>query len=337
MDTYITKQGDTLGAIAKKYGVGINNITGYRSGNPNVIGIGEKLTIQKPTKPINNNPATDYSSIVKNATNVSPETPQSTAYTLLGNKITAANTALSTADNGLKNIRTTSYNNAYKNSGLDKIKINITSLDNKILQKRQSRDEAIFQASTDPGFSMAELTGMQSKIARRANSEINNLIGERNSLAGNYNTGLQEVGRIAGNASNDALQNYTSARNNLTGLTDQAKTYQSMLMDALKQKQLTNYENKQIEIGLIKANAAKTKAVKYGSAKAKGWKLATDPVSGTGLYWYNASGQTRALSQADKKNLGFDVASTTVPSLYNTPASSPPWYSRLYNFFSGNK
>jgi len=44
--TYKVQSGDTLSAIAKKYGVSISDITGYRSGNPNLIYPDEVLTIK---------------------------------------------------------------------------------------------------------------------------------------------------------------------------------------------------------------------------------------------------------------------------------------------------
>jgi LysM repeat protein len=44
--TYNVQAGDTLSAIAGRYGVSIEQITGYRSGNPNLIYPGETLTIQ---------------------------------------------------------------------------------------------------------------------------------------------------------------------------------------------------------------------------------------------------------------------------------------------------
>lgn len=43
--TYVVKAGDTLSKIAKQFGVPMSSITGYKSGNPNLIRTGEKLTI----------------------------------------------------------------------------------------------------------------------------------------------------------------------------------------------------------------------------------------------------------------------------------------------------
>ena len=45
MATYKVKSGDTLGKIAKQYGVKYQDITGYRSGNPDLIYPGEVLNI----------------------------------------------------------------------------------------------------------------------------------------------------------------------------------------------------------------------------------------------------------------------------------------------------
>lgn len=42
---YTVKSGDTLSSIAAKYGVSVSAISGYRSGNPNVIYAGEVLTV----------------------------------------------------------------------------------------------------------------------------------------------------------------------------------------------------------------------------------------------------------------------------------------------------
>ena len=43
--TYTVKSGDTLGAIASKFGTNVGSISGFRSGNPNLIFPGEVLTI----------------------------------------------------------------------------------------------------------------------------------------------------------------------------------------------------------------------------------------------------------------------------------------------------
>lgn len=44
---YTVRSGDTLSGIAARYGVSMNAVTGYRSGDPNKIYVGEVLTIRK--------------------------------------------------------------------------------------------------------------------------------------------------------------------------------------------------------------------------------------------------------------------------------------------------
>ena len=48
--TYTVKAGDTLSLIARQFGVAYTGITGYRSGNPNLIYPGEVLTIPNQTQ-----------------------------------------------------------------------------------------------------------------------------------------------------------------------------------------------------------------------------------------------------------------------------------------------
>lgn len=43
--SYTVKSGDTLSQIAQNYGIGVSDISGYKSGNPNLIYPGEKLTL----------------------------------------------------------------------------------------------------------------------------------------------------------------------------------------------------------------------------------------------------------------------------------------------------
>ena len=42
---YVVRRGDTLSSIAARYGTSWRHISGFRSGNPNVIYVGERLTI----------------------------------------------------------------------------------------------------------------------------------------------------------------------------------------------------------------------------------------------------------------------------------------------------
>lgn len=57
---YQVREGDTLSQIASNYGVGIDAISGYSSGDPNKIGVGENLSINTPeATPVNRINAAD--------------------------------------------------------------------------------------------------------------------------------------------------------------------------------------------------------------------------------------------------------------------------------------
>lgn len=60
LKTYQVRQGDTLSQIASNYGVGLDAISGYASGDPNKIGVGENLSINTPDPaPVNRINAAD--------------------------------------------------------------------------------------------------------------------------------------------------------------------------------------------------------------------------------------------------------------------------------------
>lgn len=56
--TYTVKAGDTLSGIAAQYGTTSKNITGYASGDPNLIRAGEQLTIGSPAPSLPTTPST---------------------------------------------------------------------------------------------------------------------------------------------------------------------------------------------------------------------------------------------------------------------------------------
>lgn len=57
---YTVKPGDTLSKVASQYGVNVSDITGYASGDPNKIGVGENLKVMtRDIPPVNTVAATD--------------------------------------------------------------------------------------------------------------------------------------------------------------------------------------------------------------------------------------------------------------------------------------
>lgn len=80
--SYVVKNGDSLSKIAAAMGVDINSISGYRSGNPNLIYAGEVLSVKKPqAAPATANEVTDTSqanAYINGAQNTDFQTASST-------------------------------------------------------------------------------------------------------------------------------------------------------------------------------------------------------------------------------------------------------------------
>lgn len=123
--TYTVKPGDTLSKIASQYGTDIGSVTGYKSGDPNKIGVGEVLTIGgQKTAPAN---TIDAGNLGQTPYKTPPVVPQ-TGYAGL---ITSANSAITsitpTVDKGQADIKAkydrlgdlpTEQANSYKTEGV---------------------------------------------------------------------------------------------------------------------------------------------------------------------------------------------------------------------------
>ncbi len=137
-------------------------------------------------------------------------------------------TGLKTAQDGLTNFQTDTYNKHYGESGLDNIKTQLASKDAEITAEKQKRDESISKTRKNPYYSAANITGESSEIERLANSNINNLIEERNNLAGSYNSGLDEVAKKVAMEAADKQQEVDKYKYNLGSLQQQLSDYQNV-------------------------------------------------------------------------------------------------------------
>lgn len=335
--TYTVKSGDTLSAIAKNAGVGISDISGYKSGDPNKIGVGEVLTIAPAKSNANTTAAQGYASTVKDALGGSTDSSSTTApkddyLDTLRTSISSAQKTVSDAAASLAGLKTKAYNDAYASSGLADTKTKIADLDTSISDKKAARDAAVAKVRGNPNLSAALLTGTVAKLTDKYNNDINNDIADRNSLAGEYNTGLTEIGTKVANQTGDAETAYKTANDALTALTSNAKDYQSTLTDALKQSDTKDYQDQELAIALMNAQTNASKAANGGTDAA--WKLAISPLTGKPIYWYNSNGETKPLTAADLAAAsGQAPVDTSAPSndtSVEAPATdSAPWYSRL--------
>lgn len=300
MATYTVKSGDTLSGIAKNLGVQMSDITGFKSGNPNKIYSGENLSIGGTPK------SNEYVGAVKESLGGSSSTasPQEDYLTGLRTKIDNAQKEVDTSSQALKNLRTNTYNTAYTNAGLDGIKKNISDIDNVIATKKAERDAQIAKVRNNPGLSAALLTGTVKKTADAYNNEINNLVGQRNTYANEYNSGLTKIDREVSNTVGDAEALYNAALKSLSGLTTNAKDYQTNLIDTLKYNSDKDYKDKSLEVAMMNAKANQERAAKTGSSVGSGsdsYSLSINPLTGLPQFWYSKKGQINPLTDQQKE------------------------------------
>lgn len=158
----------------------------------------------------------------------------------------------------MKGIQTETYNKEYEAKGLGEKKAQITNLDNQIAQAKAMRDEALNKLRTNPGLSSAQMTGQAKKIADFQNATINNLIEQRNGVAGEYNSTLDEIDKIVSRTAGDALTEYEYYSGLYGKANDQLTEYQKTLREQLKDEQgQSNWERElaqALEIAQMKSD-----------------------------------------------------------------------------------
>ena len=335
---YTVKKGDRLSEIAKQLGVKTSDITGYKSGNPDLIYPGETLTIGSggsggsdffglddksegaikdgkildPTgnwRDVNTAGGEQYQ-LDRGAFKVKPFEDKLTDIkgdTSYGEYTSDYAKKRDEAFNALKGLREKEYDNAYKEKGLDKIKGHISDLDSKIQELRDARDTSILKTRQNPYLSASALAGDVSKLADKYNSQINNLIQERNAVAGEYNTTLGEINNEVNNALRDKEM--------------ELSYYGGLESDRLRQlNDLLNRKERQSE---FERRLAQTRS---GGKMS----LVKDPY-GQPLYWVDSSNQNIIPIETDT-NLGG--SSTYADMLENMrtqkePESTFKWYNPL--------
>ena len=140
-ETYQIKKGDTLGAIAQKFGTTVGNISGFRSGDPDLIFPGETITIgtDKPTTP--STPATDRAGAIRGELATTPDVTADVPEPTVDFNKYQADLAEATKQKGeafeeLKGFRTKRYDELREERGLETNRTEIDSLDKQISQKK---------------------------------------------------------------------------------------------------------------------------------------------------------------------------------------------------------
>ena len=179
-----------------------------------------------------------------------PDTTQPAGYNLtdLQTKISDTQNKLDTAQGALKNYYTTRYDQEYNSRGLGDVRTKIADLDSKIASEKGTRDESISKTRRNPYYSAATITGESSEIERLANSTINNYVDERNSLANDYNSTLDEVTKKVAAETAEKEREVDDLKYGLESLNKQLGDYRDTLRTQLSDQ--TDEEHWQMEFML---------------------------------------------------------------------------------------
>ncbi len=175
---------------------------------------------------------------------------------------------LDSAQSALKNYYTTRYDQEYNTRGLGDIKTKIANLDSKIAGEKGTRDESISKTRRNPYYSAATITGESSEIERLANSTINNYVDERNSLAGEYNSTLDEVTKKVAAETGEKEREVDELKYNLASLTKQISDYKDTLRSELDRESDDQHWEAEFMLKLQEADQRAKEASNGGSGNS---------------------------------------------------------------------
>lgn len=279
--TYTVKKGDTLSKIAGDYGVGMDKITGYKSGNPDLIYEGETINIGDKAPQATGTPT--YSETVKNAL-TSDETKEKSPYDVYGvdslrKNLDTIKASKDTAFKDLEGAQTKTWNDEYNTSGLSEKKNKISTLDQEIADEKRKRDEYVSKVRGNSGLSASQMTGDIRKALDYQNSVIQNKIAERNAVATEYNSGLGEIDKKVTRQLADKKLTYDKYNTEEANTTKKITEYLSALKSALGEQGKNERYDKQLanalEVARIRKGAgggsAKLKPMKDWGGNITGW------------------------------------------------------------------
>lgn len=322
---YKVKKGDTLSSIASGLGVGMDTISGYRSGNKDLIYEGEELSVGAPKK----SESSTYVDEVKTQLNDTTEDEAGDDEYGTGKlRATIEETTKSRdkAFKDLKDISTETFDDEYKKRKLDEKKEKMSMLDSDIASKKSERDAAINKVRTNPGLSAAQMTGDIKKMSDYANNEINNLIAERNGVAGEYNSELSEIDKLVENAVKEKTLEYGHFDNVLKDLTSQVSEYTKTMREDLRDE----VQNDQFDRQLAQALEIATMNANKKGSDSSNLQLKTDPNTGDPLYRYDPeTGEITYINDEDAPEGGDnfdDIEASLTEQETNAGKGTAKWY-----------
>lgn len=280
MKTYTTKKGDTLSGVAQMLGVAQGDISGYKSGDPNKIQIGEVLNIKTPE-----DTTSSYAEEVKKELSTPKETTSLYDTEKIKQTISYFGAKEEEAFKGLQNAKTDLWNKGYTDKGLSEIKTKIADIDQKIADKKAEITQGESDIKSNTRWSSARMSGKVKKMTDTANAELNNLIAERNSLATNYNDSLKEIDTDVSNKLSDKQTEYSYYTKQKEAAQKLLDSYVSALKDELKsQKEESQLDKKlasALEIAKLRTGGSGTKkGLQFVTANSGRRQFVFDPNTG---------------------------------------------------------
>ena len=190
--TYTVQPGDSLNAVAKRLGVQATDISGYRSGDPNVIYPKEVLTIQpRQTQPITKSTTTDTTDTTEPIAPVDTS-PDEQALAYLTKQYGLSFSSGDFANNPQKSIKDL-VSEVMTATGLPDVKTRITDITSEIEKLNNQRDAEIADINDNPWLSESKRSALIGKITTAYENKTNNKVNTLKLLQDTYDSARQEA------------------------------------------------------------------------------------------------------------------------------------------------
>jgi hypothetical protein len=247
--SYTVVPGDTLSEIAQRLGLPHHSsLTGYRSGNPDLIYPGEQLSYTmggttptaQPMQPAQTPQGPTAESITGQFPSITDSLRQEWETVQQNREEARIN---------LENARTERFNAEYEKAQMPELKERISMVDQDIADLRRQKEESILAARRNPNVSAGVLTGEIQKLDDYFNGMINGYINERNAIADQYNKGLDEIDTRVMHSLGDLITQYDHWGQLESEVTRNMARYEDILRQELSDKSMQDRWQQEFDLG----------------------------------------------------------------------------------------
>ncbi len=191
-------------------------------------------------------------------------------YSKIQTDLATAGTEKKSAYDEMLGLQVSLYEDEYGKVGLGDTKTKIAGIDTDITNRKSLRDKMLLDEMGKP-IPQWMIKGRKKEEVDAATADLNRLIDQRNTLASQYNTGIDEVTRKVGYGMKDAGTKYTyweSEEKRLSGL---VKSYQTALIKELSEEEKTERWEKGFGLDERLMALREAEAKKPEPEKTVGW------------------------------------------------------------------